>query len=768
MIRLIRWNNVQSLVFKRCLFVPSNSLTNKRKRRIPPSKPRSSNRKDGDIEPYRMTDQNQTPNTGSIARLPAEVKKELKDLRSFTKVIAQHLKPEQENDSLTSAEKPDTSQLPPIDIEEATDDIFGEISGTKKLSANAVPPPPPPPGLDIPDEIKERLGLLSELLVPAKTSNNKLPEKQVENNWKLLLSQLDQAGGLSGLSKRSVSKFFLKIPPKNLKNLIPMIENMYNKAEMSIPHPIYYMFVRSLTLGDKISDSQMQLINKYFQEISKQTDLKIDHYETMILAYVKNNHMEKIDGILAQMKKKNIEILKMIYTSIVRGYIFYQKDHQRALDTFDSMKFLSQKTQPDEKVYTDVIVSCVMHREIERALDLYYELKDKGMNVNQNLLSTLAKGCSRLKQFKTQAWNFLFQVYDHGWVPNLQTYEHMLYIAARDGDVELTRALFYKMLQTNSVTIRAFRYLILSYSKYVPPHRRKEKHLILLNHKGQLFRQNILQDVDFSKPVHGFPFLPSSHIPDSKFVLAESSAIWAHTVMNNPSFLRQQTLVASYVSIALELGDFTEFKDRFDSASYLNTDGIPKVREIEIIEPRQDEPTEKATTTEEQNALSETDNNSLIRSPILNQLQQNINDNQFKAPRDSYLYNLAIKAAGKFKNYGFAQEILHERGQFRKSNSFKLLSPKQQNQDDFQFAGYLVECWTNMNLLEDAYAVVLLSVDRFPWSWRELGVLNNAAMKLGSLELAEAVRKVAQVTQVKHHGKIKRQDFKTYVMKRGY
>ena len=41
-------------------------------------------------------------------------------------------------------------------------------------------------------------------------------------------------------------------------------------------------------------------------------------------------------------------------------------------------------------------------------------------------------------------------------------------------------------------------------------------------------------------------------------------------------------------------------------------------------------------------------------------------------------------------------------------------------------------------------------------------------MKLGSLELAEAVRKVAQVTQVKHHGKIKRQDFKTYVMKRGY
>ena len=78
------------------------------------------------------------------------------------------------------------------------------------------------------------------------------------------------------------------------------------------------------------------------------------------------------------------------------------------MDTFDSMKFLSQKTQPDEKVYTDVIVSCVMHREIERALDLYYELKDKGMNVNQNLLSTLAKGCSRLKQFKTQAWNFCF------------------------------------------------------------------------------------------------------------------------------------------------------------------------------------------------------------------------------------------------------------------------------------------------------------------------------------------------------------------------
>ena len=84
--------------------------------------------------------------------------------------------------------------------------IFSEKFQVLKLSANAVPPPPPPPGLDIPDEIKERLGLLSELLVPAKpviTSYRETGGKW----WKLLLSQLDQAGGLSGLSKRSVSKF---------------------------------------------------------------------------------------------------------------------------------------------------------------------------------------------------------------------------------------------------------------------------------------------------------------------------------------------------------------------------------------------------------------------------------------------------------------------------------------------------------------------------------------------------------------------------------
>ena len=73
-----------------------------------------------------------------------------------------------------------------------------------------------------------------------------------------------------------------------------------------------------------------------------------------------------------------------------------------------------------------------------------------------------------------------------------------------------------------------------------------------------------------------------------------------------------------------------------------------------------------------------------------------------------------------------------------------------------------------MNLIEDAYSVVLLSVDRFPWGWKQLVPLNTAAINLGSSELAAAVRKIAQSNQVKHHGKIKSNDYKKYVMKRGY
>ncbi|EMG48063.1 CCM1 Mitochondrial group I intron splicing factor CCM1 [Candida maltosa Xu316] len=748
----VRQNNSLLLLSKRCLFVPSSSITNRPKRKLKPfTEPK--------LKPKpkpRSTEEQPQPKPSAVdIKLQSKAKHSLKGLRSLSREISHYISP----DALTTTIKPGIKDLPPIDIEDTSDDIFNQInnSGTKELEK-----PKPPPSLMFPEQINQRLGLVSDMLIQPNGKTN-LPQEIKNNNWNMLLIQLDQTGGFKGLTQKDITHFIRKIPLKNLKSLIPHLEKMHHDAGLTIHYNVYYLFTRALTTGGRISDLQLKMVERYFDEISKQTELKIDHYETMVYAYVKNNNMTKVDDVLKIMKDKDIPISKSIYTAVFQGYSFYQKNHDKALEVFDAMKFFSKETSPDENVYTDVIISCVANRQLEKGLDLYQEFQDNNLKVNQRILSALAKGCSRSRQYKFDAWNYIFQIYDYGWAPTLQTYEHMLYISATDGDVELTRALFYKLLESNSVSGQAFISLMLSYSKYIPPSRRTEPFLASLTDKGRLFRQGILNGVDFTKPVQEFPFLPFQTIPDTKFILAESSAVWAHAIIKYPQFVRQHQVVTSYLTVALELGEFEEFKDRFDASTYLNTEGIPKAREVEIIEPDQEN-----DTTDEVKQQDSSSSNELIKSPIFKHLEPALVDNRFKAARDSFIYNIAIRAAGRFKKYEFAQDILKERGQYRKSNNFKRLTPKEQEREDFQFASYLVECWTNMNLLEDAYAVVLSSVERFPWSWKQLGVLSRAAMKLGSLSLVESLKNVVRFSQEKNHGKIKYIDFKTYVMNRGY
>lgn len=747
-------NKCLLIIPRRYLFVPSNSLTDSKKKNVIRAKPRVKS------TPKIMEDEAHQKKPQIDKSLIAKAKKDLRELRSLAKDVSEYIEPK-DIDSLTTTKKIST-ELPPIDIDEATEDIFQEISDLKgKMKKH---PKALPPSLSFPEKINQRLGLVSDLLVLRESTSN-LPEKTRNDKWNILLTQLNAAGGFKELSEVDIRLFVNKIPLRSLRNLIPFIENMYHEAGVSVHYNTYYSFIRALSLGASISDTQIQVIEGYFNEIEKQTELKMDHYETKIAVYVKNKNKKKIEEVLGVMKAKNLPLLKSIYKSILSSYVYYTKDHHRAIEVFDSMKFLSESTKPDAKVYAQIIISCMMNDDIDKGLDLLQEMRDNNVKPNQSILSALAKGCARSRQHKFQAWNHLFQIYEYGWTPTLQTFEHMLYISAKDGDVELTRALFYKMLETNSVTPSAFISLMLAYANYQSPTSRTEPFLVSLTENGRLFKQNIMANVDFSKPIHGFPFLPTSRIPDGKFILAESSAIWAYTIMHNPSFVNNPHVAAPYLNIAYELGEFNDFKDRLNESTYLNDEGIPKVREIEIIEPNEET---KSPDSELQVVEPNENDTGLVKSPILNKLLGHLKDNRHKAPRDSMIYQIALDAAGKFKKFDFAQEIIKERGQFRKSNMFKKLSSKEQTKQDFQFAEKLVYCYVKMNLIEDAYSVVLLSVDRFPWGWKQLVPLNTAAINLGSSELAAAVRKIAQSNQVKHHGKIKSNDYKKYVMKRGY
>ncbi|RCK55490.1 Mitochondrial group I intron splicing factor CCM1 [Candida viswanathii] len=759
-------NKYAPLITKRFLFVPSNSLTDTKKRKRIPIQPRVKSvpqRNENIARWQRQKDPYKGYKKPGNATTVTP-RQELKELRSIVREVSDYIHP-RDKDALTRVEKPVPTDLPKIDIDEATDDIFEELSGDGHGDPSQDVAGGVPTSLTFPESVNKRLGLVSDLCHLSVAAS--LPERVEHIEWKTTLSQLQESGGFKRLPHVDVKAFVNKIPHRTLRHLIPTIEQMYQEANIPIHYNTYFEFIKALSLGNILSKQEVEVIEEYLEEIERQTKLKKSHYEVMIGVYVKNNNTTKIEGVLLQMKANNILLTRVVYESILKKYVYYDKDHKKALEVFDSMKFLSKGTAPDAGAYADIMKSCVTDHNVEKALDLYQEMQDKLIQPNEQVLATLAMGCAKTRLHRTQAWDFLFQIYDRGWTPTLATFETMLQVSARDGDLELTRAIFYKAIETRSVTPTAFVALMMAYSKYVLSTERETPYLISLTEKGRLFKQNITGNVDFRVPVNNFPFLPSSEIHDAKFVLAESSAVWAYAMMHNSKLVSHPYAAASYLEIAINFGKFEDFRDRFDASTYLDTDGIPKVREIEIME-SEPEPQEQTESDESEVQVEAGKSNEVVKSPILEQIQSQTKDNRFKAPRTSRIYDIAITAAGKFQNYEFAERIIAERGQFRKSNKFKELSQKQQKQEDFGFAAKLIQCYIDMWLLEDAYAVVLLTAESFPWSWKELGPLSAAAVNLGSLELAAAIRKIVLGEQVRHEGKIKRKDYKDFVRKRGY
>lgn len=80
----------------------------------------------------------------------------------------------------------------------------------------------------------------------------------------------------------------------------------------------------------------------------------------------------------------------------------------------------------------------------------------------------------------------------------------------------------------------------------------------------------------------------------------------------------------------------------------------------------------------------------------------------------------------------------------------------------------MVRTLTELNLLEDALAVLKSTEYQFRWTWKELDVLKSAAIRQGNTNVAQTVRSIARRAQLTYEGKIRRKDYKRYVMQRGY
>ncbi|EDK46734.1 hypothetical protein LELG_04915 [Lodderomyces elongisporus NRRL YB-4239] len=418
------------------------------------------------------------------------------------------------------------------------------------------------------------------------------------------------------------------------------------------------------------------------------------------------------------------------------------------------MKFLSKKTAPTSQNYKDIIAACTMNGKIELALNFYQDMLEQNTQVNQTVLAMLAKGCIKNNALVPKAWEFIFKIYDFSWSPSLDTYETMLYISAREGDANLTRALFFKLLQSGSVTPRAAFYLMMSYSRYSEKKNNTGFYSITNSERGRLFRDHIINDVDYTKSVFEFPMLPLNNLHSEELILAEALAVWSFFSINKPSFLTPQ-LLSCYLTAVLNHGKLNDFKNVFEDCTYaevslpLNRQQVDQTGKVVHVD--QDTESEENETKQDKQANHATTSTFDIQIANLNSSLPQQTNNLHKLPRESIVYKIAMRAAAKFRDGELADNIIAERGLYRKSKSYKLLPKRKQIALDFEFACSTVHYYTDVGLFNDALAVILLSEDTFNWSWKEVGKLINTAASLHDTKTVETAKSIIKRVKLRQH-----------------
>lgn len=613
------------------------------------------------------------------------------------------------------------------------------------------------PSTEIPASIEEKLGLAVKYLV-----------SRENQNWSLVLHQLLEAGGVAGVPERDIRKMVYAIPKKQLRHVFPQIEALLAQANIATSPKIINAYLRSVIGGATVSPEDLALVEKYAEQIrasSRKNKLPRETFELLVETYGKASDITLMNRIIKEMKEAGLQTSSTVYSNVLSTCVYKSRDHKQAVQLFDLMKFLAGSMAPSTREYQDVIVSYVNNDDIEKALDLYQEMLSNNIAMNQNIMVALARGCISREQLKFKAWDFIFEIYKCNWVPTVPTLEYMLYLASKDGDLALARALYQQLNISKATSGRSFSFLLLAYAKSsVSRSSDNYKPLaITASETGQNFRRNILELADFSlrtdDPVQAVPFLPVLTLSTAEELLAELSAIMAHTLMVHPEYV-QTSSVNTFMSVAASVGLLDSFKDRFEQFSYLDRTGVPATR---TVEPEVGEMLDSLESLEDD---SPKEKNS-TKSPVLERVAQSLK-NTFKVPRNTFSYIVALKAASKLKDYNFAQTIWSERGTYRTSENFRKLPQDERDKLDFSFASSMVNTLTELNLLEDALAILISTEYQFKWTWKELRALYGAAVEVGHDNITRTIRGVVKRAQVTHEGKIRRKDYKQYVTKRGY
>lgn len=734
---------------KRTVFVMSHE-----KRRNPTPKKEPRNTSDAtDLQRWAYTDSLRRMNEQEI-----DHQKKLLELKDLTCSVANYMR-QKDSGVLSNQGSPLGLKREKLQEDSTVESDINQKKHSEKSGFKADKSNLNTPAIDLPSRIQERLGPATQYLV-----------HKDNQYWKLVMLHLKNNEGFSGLTSKEVAKLVRAVPNNQILSVFPIIEGLMEDASILKTNSITNAFLKKLVSYPQIDAERLSIIEQTVEELrdkAKERRLNTDTYEVLIEAYGKTNNIAKLENVMLELRKHDITPSARVYSSVLSTSVYKTKDHKQAVQLFDLMKFLAGCMAPKTREYRDIIVSYINNDDIEKALDLVQEMRDGRIELDQKTLVALARGCSSRQELKLKAWDFIFEIYEAGMKPAIGTVEYMLYLAAKDGDLSLARALYQQLIKLNASSPRSLGFLLLAYASVDVSNTTPVTPSISHHETGRRFRRNILEKANFepdlSNIAKAIPFIPKLTLTTSQEILSESSAILAYSLLVNREAVSSHN-VNTFLNIAAKLGSLEEFKDRYEQFTFLDMTGAPKTRfhedeesqneaEVEVIEERTDG--EKAL---ESSAVSLN-----TKSPVLSRPEEIVST--VKSPRCTYTYTIALRAAAKHKNYEFAVSVWQERGLFRKTNAFTSMSRREKDELDFIVAATMVHSLTEMNLLDDALAILISTEYQFRWTWKELMPLHRAAVEMGYDKVTRTVRGIASRAQIKYEGKIRKKDFKLHILR---
>ncbi|CAI4063122.1 hypothetical protein N7582_002302 [Saccharomyces uvarum] len=300
--------------------------------------------------------------------------------------------------------------------------------------------------------------------------------------------------------------------------------------------------------------------------------------------------------------KENYDISpnKQNLTTVIQFYSRKEMTKQ-AWNTFDTMKFLSTKHFPDIRTYNTMLQVCEKEKNFPKALDLFQEIQDHNIKPTTDTYIMMARVLAtsssndivsegKPSSLRLLGWKYLHELEEKKFYRHkndeLNLFLAMMALAAYDGDVELSRALYYLFIGKKYKTVCAhwngniskdqdriwksvllpemLNYLMLAYAKFDP-----NKLPVLSGYeKGIELRRRLLSEFDSAGRLDDtnksvrfkLPFLPITDLNLKAQVLAESNAIWNFNLENGGTF---RTLTSTNETIREEVKKDEQLFDSF-------------------------------------------------------------------------------------------------------------------------------------------------------------------------------------------------------------